>query len=126
MKPRCTYFFAGLMLLAFSHPVLAQSGQIAPDYKGAVIGTAVGIGAAVGVGIYLAHRNHTSLTGCVQQANNGLSLATSGGKTYELVNLPSGLKAGERLSLRGHKGKAASGYSFTVDRVSHDFGACSS
>jgi hypothetical protein len=85
---------------------------------------AVGVGAAVGVGIYLVHRSHTSLTGCVQQAGNGFSLTTKDGNSYELVNAPSEVKARERFSLRGHKIKATSGRAFRVDHVSRDYGAC--
>ena len=78
---------------------------------------AVGVGVAVGVGIYLVHRSHTSLTGCVQQTDNGLSLTARDGNNYELVNAPSEVKARKRLSLRGHKIKATSGRAFRVDHV---------
>jgi len=78
---------------------------------------AVGVGAGVGVGIYLIHRSHTSLTGCVQQTDNGLSLTAKDGNTYELVNAPSEVKARTRLSLRGHKIRATSGRAFRVDHL---------
>ena len=103
----------------------SEADSYCPGCEAAVIGVAVGLGAAVGVGIYLVHRSHTSLTGCVQQAGNGLNLITKDGSNYELLNAPSEVKAHERLSLRGHKIKAASGRSFRVDHVSRDYGACS-
>ena len=85
----------------------------------------MGVGVAVGVGIYLIHRSHTSLTGCVQQTGNGFSVTAKDGNSYELVNAPSEVKAHERLSLRGHRIKATSGRAFRVDRVSRDYGVCS-
>jgi hypothetical protein len=88
------------------------------------VGVAVGLGVAVGVGIYLIHRSHTSLTGCVQQSESGLSLTAKNGNIYELKNAPSDVKSHERLSLRGHKMKSRSGRTFLVDHVSRDYGAC--
>jgi hypothetical protein len=119
----CVLGSIALVLLTFSRPVRASS--YCPGCTAAIAGAAVGIGAAVGVGIYLVHRSHTSLTGCVQQTDNGLSLTAKDGNTYELVNAPSEVKARTRLSLRGHKIKATSGRAFRVDHVSRDYGACS-
>lgn len=110
-----------LVLLPFPRSAAAS---YCPGCKAAIIGVAVGVGAAVGVGIYLIHRSHTSLTGCVQQTDNGLSLTAKDGNNYDLLNAPSEVKARERLSLRGHKIKATSGRAFRVDRVSRDYGAC--
>jgi len=115
---------ATLVLLPFSRPA-AAANSICGGCEAAIVGVAVGIGAGVGVGIYLIHRGHTSLTGCVQQTENGLSLTAKNGNIYELVNAPSEVKPRERLSLRGHKMKSRSGPAFRVDRVSRDFGACS-
>jgi hypothetical protein len=111
-----------LVLLPFSRSAAAQS--YCPGCKAAIVGTAVALGAGVGVGIYLIHRSHTSLTGCVQQTDNGLSLTAKDGKNYELVNAPSEVKARKRLLLRGHKIKATSGRAFRVDHVARDYGGC--
>jgi len=83
------------------------------------------VGAGIGAGIYFIHRSHTSLTGCVHEADSGLTATAKDGTNYQLVNAPSQVKAGERFSLRGHKITAASGRAFRVDRVSRDYGACS-
>ena len=119
----CVLCSIAMVLLPFSRSAAAQS--YCPGCKAAIVGVAVGVGAAVGVGIYLIHRSHTSLTGCVQQTDNGLSLTARDGNNYELVNAPSEVKARKRLSLRGHKTKATSGRAFRVDHVSRDYGACS-
>ncbi len=118
----CVLCSTALVLLSYSRSAAAQS--YCPGCKAAIIGVAVGIGAGVGVGIYLIHRSHTSLTGCVQQTDNGLSLTAKDGRTYELLTAPSEVKARERFSLRGHKIKATSGRAFRVDHVSRDYGAC--
>jgi hypothetical protein len=119
----CVLGSIALVLLPFSRSAAAQS--YCPGCKAAIVGVAVGVGAAVGVGIYLVHRSHTSLTGWVQQTDNGLSLTAKDGNNYELVNAPSEVKARKRLSLRGHKIKATSGRAFRVDHVSRDYGGCS-
>jgi hypothetical protein len=124
----CVLFSIALALLPFplSRPATAQSDfNVCAGCKAAIYGAAVGVAAAVGVGVYLIHRSHTSLTGCVQQTDHGLSLTAKDGNNYELVNAPNEVKAQERLSLRGHKIKAASGRTFRVDHVSKDHGACS-
>ena len=118
----CVLCSIALVLLPFSRPATAQS--YCPGCEAGVVGAAVGLGAAVGVGVYLRHRSHTSLTGCVQPTSNGLSLTTKDGNVYELVNAPSEVKASQRFSLRGHKMAASSGKVFRVDNVSHDYGAC--
>jgi hypothetical protein len=119
----CVLCAIALVLLTFSRPAAAQS--YCPGCKAAIVGVAVGLGAAVGVGIYLIHRSHTSLTGCVQQTGQGLSLTAKDGNNYELVNTPGEVKARKRLSLRGHKINT-SGRAFRVDHVSRDYGACGS
>jgi hypothetical protein len=121
----CVLCSVVLVLLSFSRPAAAEPNSICGGCEAAIVGAAVGIGAAVGVGIYLIHRSHTSLTGCVLETGNGLSVTAKDGNKYELVNAPSEVKAHERLSLRGHRIKAASGRAFRVDRVSRDYGVCS-
>src|SRR4029077_18675275 len=112
-----------LVLPSFSRSAAAQS--YCPGCEAGVIGAAIAVGAGIGTGIYFIHRSHTSLTGCVREADSGLSSTAKDGINYQLVNAPSQVKAGERFSLRGHKINAASGRTFRVDRVSRDYGACS-
>ena len=118
----CVLCSVALVLLTFSRSAAAQS--YCPGCAAGIIGAAIGVGAVVGVSIYLVHRSHTSLTGCVQQTENSFSLTAKDGKTYALENAPSEVKAHRRLSLRGHKTKATSGRAFRVDHVSRDYGAC--
>jgi hypothetical protein len=112
-----------LVLPSFSPPAAAQS--YCPGCKAGVIGAAIGVGVGIGAGIYFIHRSHTSLSGCVRESGSGLSATAKDGTSYQLVNAPSQVKAGERFSLRGHKITAASGRAFRVDRVSRDNGTCS-
>jgi len=118
----CVLCSIALVLLPFSRSAAAQS--YCPGCKAGIIGAAIGVGVAVGVGVYLIHRGHTSLTGCVDQTDNGLNLTAKDGKTYALENAPSEVKPHRRLSLRGHKINATSRHVFRVDHVSRDYGAC--
>ena len=120
-----TCALCSIALIFLPSPRSAASSYC-PGCAAAVVGAAVGVGAGVGLGFYFVHRSHTSLTGCVEQTNTGFSLRAKDGNNYELANAPSEVKAGERLSLRGHKSKAGSRRAFRVDRVSRDFGACGS
>lgn len=115
---------ATLVLLSFSRPATA-SDSYCPGCAAAIVGVGIGVGVGVGLAIYFVHRGHTSLKGCVQQTDNGLSLKAKDGDVYSLVNAPNEVKAGERFSLRGHKTKSPSGRTFRVDHVSRDYGACS-
>jgi hypothetical protein len=118
----CVLCCIALVLLPSSRPAAANS--YCAGCGAAIVGVAIGVGAAVGVGIYLIHRGHTSLTGCVRQTENGLSLTAKDGSKYELVNASSEVRASEQLSLRGHKIKGTSGRAFRVDHVARDYGAC--
>jgi len=93
--------------------------------SGAVAGAVVAVGAIAGGGIYLAvHHSHTSLNGCVNESNHGLRVTTNSGMSYELLNAPTEVRTGERLSFRGHRIKTASGPAFQVDHISGHHGAC--
>jgi hypothetical protein len=81
-----------LVLPLFSRPAAAQS--YCPGCEAGVIGAAIGVGAGIGTGIYFIHRSHTSLTGCVREADSGLSATAKDGTNYQLVNAPSQVKAG--------------------------------
>lgn len=122
LRPRTISSVASvLLLLLFPRPTVASS--YCPGCTAAIAGAAIGVVAAVGAGVYFIHRSHTSLTGCVQQGDNGLSL-TAKGRNYALVNAPSNVTARKRFSLRGHKIDASSGPAFRVDHISRDYGAC--
>lgn len=117
----CVVVFLAVALLPLPR---AEASSYCPGCTAGIAGAAVGVGVIVGVTIYAVHRSHTSLKGCVVQTSNGYSLSAKDGKSYELTNTPSELKAHRRVSLRGHKTKSASGNSFRVDHFSRDFGEC--
>ena len=118
----CVLGSVAVVLLPFSR---SEASSYCPGCEAGVIGAAIGVGAGIGAGIYFIHRSHTSLSGCVRETESGLSATSKDGTSYQLVNAPSQVKAGERFSLRGHKITAASGRAFRVDSVSRDYGACS-
>jgi len=120
----CVLSSATLVLLSFSRPA-AAADSYCPGCAAAIVGVGIGVGVGVGLAIYFVHRGHTSLKGCVQQTDNGLTLTANDGKVYSLVNAPSEVKARGRFFLRGHKIKSPSGRSFRVDHVAQDYGACS-
>ena len=120
--------FRALVLIAITL-VLGSSRESAaasycPGCVAGIVGAGVALGAGVGTAIYFVHRSHTSLTGCVEQTQRGFSLTAKDGNAYELVNAPNEVKDHQRLSLRGHKLKTASGRAFRVDRISRDLGSC--
>jgi hypothetical protein len=120
----CVLSSTTLVLLSFSRPA-AAADSYCPGCGAAIVGVGIGVGVGVGLAIYFIYHGHTSLKGCVQQTDNGLSLTSKDGKVYSLVNAPSEVKARERFSLRGHKIKSPSGHSFRVDHATRDYGACS-
>jgi hypothetical protein len=123
----CVLSSITLVLPSFSEPAAAQNSnaQICANCAAAIVAVGVGVGVGVGLAIYFIHHGHTSLTGCVQQTDNGLSLTAKDGNIYSLTNAPNEVKAGERWSLRGHKIKSPPGRIFRIDHVSRDYGACS-
>lgn len=120
----CVLISTTLVLLSFSQPA-AAADSYCPGCGAAIVGVGIGVGVGVGLAIYFIHHGHTSLKGCVQQTDKGLTLTAKDGNIYSLVNAPNEVKARERLSLRGHKISSPSGRTFRVDRVSRDYGACS-
>jgi hypothetical protein len=86
----------------------------------------VGLGAAIGVGIYFARRGHR-LTGCAAPSPNGLQLQNEGDhRTYALTGNVAAIKPGEIVRVSGKKEKhdAAGGRPFLVKKLSKDFGTC--
>ena len=119
----CVLCSVVLILPMFSRPARASS-QICANCAAAIVGTAIGVAAGVVVGIYFIHRSRTSLTGCIQETGNGLSLIAKNGDKYALVNAPDGVTPHRRFSLRGHRVKVTSGRGFRVDRLARDYGMC--
>ena len=67
------------------------------------------------------------MTGCVEQANDGLALVDGKNKkTYSLMLDGPALKSGERVVLKGKKLKDAAGTQvFEAKKLVKDLGACS-
>ncbi|MBV9479935.1 MAG: hypothetical protein JO249_04165 [Acidobacteria bacterium] len=90
--------------------------------NGAKIGAAVGGAAGAGLLVYVLHRRHSQVVGCV--AGDGKSLtADKGKKTYQLTG--ESVTPGERLSLLGKKTKGDSGIDeLQVVSVKKSLGQC--
>ena len=104
------------------------SGNIGPSgakVAAVVVGAGAALGAAAGLTIYLVHRSHTSLSGCVQSLD-GSTRVRNGDQSWVLVSPPAELPVNHRVELRGKKSRAASGERiFTVTKLAHDRGSCS-
>ena len=95
---------------------------------GSKTGIGIGVGAAAGAGVlYLALRHRGSVTGCVGQADDGLTLVDAKNEqTYSLMLDGPALKSGQRVVLKGKKLKDAAGTQvFEAQKMVQDLGACS-
>jgi hypothetical protein len=86
----------------------------------------IGVGAAAGAGLLFLALRHTSMTGCVQPAEDGLRFVDEKKKaSYTLVSGGVPLKEGQRAELQGKKTKDAAGAQmFTVKKLVKDLGSC--
>jgi len=83
----CVLSSTTLVLLSFSQPA-AAADSYCPGCGAAIVGVGIGVGVGVGLAIYFIHHGHTSLKGCVQQTDKGLTLTAKDGNIYSLVNAP--------------------------------------
>jgi hypothetical protein len=115
-----------MMLMAvLSCSAAAQTdwGHFGPT-TGQVVGAAVGVAAVTTLVLYVT-LHKTYITGCTQPAEGGSSLTDHDGRTYFLVDVSSGLKAGQRVKLQGKKRKDKQGnLSFRVSKIKKDYGPC--
>jgi hypothetical protein len=93
------------------------------------IGVAIAaIGAAIGIGIYFAVRQHGhSITGCAASGTNGLQLVSENDRQmYALSGEIAGIKSGDRIRVSGKKQKKDANVppQFLVEKVNKDFGSC--
>lgn len=91
--------------------------------------TGIAIGAAAGAGIavtYLALRGRGTVKGCVEEGAGGVILTDEKDKkTYVLSGHGAAVKPGERVELKGKKGKDDSGaLTFRVSRLVKKNGPC--
>ena len=83
------------------------------------------IGAAIGVGVYYAARRPPTITGCAAAGPGGLRLKDEGSsESFALTGDLAGVRAGERVRLRGKKKGKGGDRMFLTDRVVKDFGGC--
>jgi len=119
-------FLLCVLLLVQTVPARAQIPS--PSGAQVAVGFAVvmGIGAAIGFGIYYLVRTPPSITGCATFSQNGLQLQTEGNRqTYTLLGDLASIKAGDRVRLKGKRKKDVAGNpQFVVEELSKDFGPC--
>jgi hypothetical protein len=104
-------------------------GYTSPGYgSGKAIGIGVGAAAAGGIALYVALHHHSSVTGCVESADDGLRLADEKNKkTFSLVAGGIDLKPGERVELSGKKSRVADGgQAFQAKKLVKTLGSCGS
>lgn len=87
----------------------------------------IGVGAAAGAGLLFLALHHSSVTGCVQPAEDGLRFVDEKRNTsYSLTAGGVSLKAGQRVQLQGKKSKSTSGgQTFVAKKLVKDLGSCS-
>ncbi len=117
--------------LALSSRVAAQTGGGKIVSNGTIVGVIVGVIAAVVVVAYLVvheSRKQRTITGCVVQGGNGMSLTDEKDKrSYTLSGNTADIKPGDRMSLQGKKIKpkdAGKPLIWETQTISKDFGAC--
>ena len=86
----------------------------------------IGVGAAAGAGLLFLAMHHSSVTGCVQPAEDGLRFVDEKKNTsYSLAAGDVSLKAGQRVQLQGKKSKSTSGgETFVAKKLVKDLGSC--
>jgi hypothetical protein len=103
------------------------TGSSVPSYgHGKAIGIGVGAGAAGAAGLYLLMHRGSSVTGCVQPADDGLRLVEDKSKRSFSV-MPSGaaLVPGQRVHLRGKLIKQQDGAEiFEAKKLVKNLGTC--
>ena len=100
--------------------------------RGQITAAAVGISAAAAVTVVViveVHRSHHTVKGCVSSGANGFQVQTQDDmKTYALTGNTAGINAGDLVRLHGTKLKQVKGSAgdrtFTVERISRDYGPC--
>ena len=97
-----------------------------PSYgSGKAIGIGVGAAAGGAAVLYLALHHAGSLTGCVQNGDDGLVLIDNKNKSYHLMPGGADLVPGERVELRGKKSPAdGAGQSFQPKKLVKNLGSC--
>jgi hypothetical protein len=111
-------------------PIQSSSGGFGPS-GAQVTAAAIGVGAVVVGTVVLIHvqHSHHNVKGCVFSDQNGLQVQTQGDvKTYALTGETASIKVGDLVQFHGSKIKKAKGsagnQTFTVEKISRDYGPC--
>jgi hypothetical protein len=96
-----------------------------PNYRGAVIGAAVGVGAVTGIVLYVT-LHKASITGCTASEHGINSVIDEKDKLhYVLSDQNLKVEAGQRVKLQGKKRKDKSGnLTFQVKKIKREYGVC--
>ena len=97
------------------------------NIKNEVVLGSIGVGAAVGVGVFFAFHHGHAIKGCAAKGPDGLEIRTqNGANVYRLSGATAELKAGELVRLKGKRKRAQEGDvpMFVVRGVTKDYGAC--
>jgi hypothetical protein len=103
--------------------------------SGKAIGIGVGAaaGAAVGIALLVRHHHHaagktqTYVTGCTQAVQDGISLTNEkDNQTYSIMSSSNSIKAGERMTLKGHVVTTGESENpeFQIQSLIKDYGTC--
>jgi hypothetical protein len=116
-----------LLWTAQAKPAMATSLPTKSDEVWIVAGV-VAIGAAIGIGVYLAVRPHSrGVAGCTSSGPNGLQLVSeSDQQIYLLAGGVISIQSGERIRVIGKKQKkrADGPRQFIVEKLAENYGAC--
>jgi hypothetical protein len=132
MVARFRRLFVSLTICALlwtvqAKPAMANSIPTKSDGVSIVVGV-LAIGAAIGVGVYLAVRPHSAgITGGASSGPNGLQLISeSDRQTYVLAGELSSIQSGERIRVIGKKQKkrADGSHELIAEKLAKDYGAC--
>ena len=122
-----TGFLCGVVLCFVPPNAMAQSSKpLFPHLGAEIIAAGVGVGAIVGVTVYLVLHRQTTIEGCVVTAGKVTKMTNEKDhQTYELVAGDIALRGGQKLRVKGKKGKrVAAVRSFRLKTVVADEGAC--
>jgi hypothetical protein len=103
-----------------------QNGSLGLPSKGEIIAAVVGGAAIIGLVVYVAIPKQSRIEGCVASSDGGLSLDNdSDHHVYILVPGSISLQPGQRVVLKGKKGKKISHMrEFNIRKLLKDEGSC--
>ena len=110
--------------------VAPSSAKISGVSNAEIVGIVVGVVVPVVViAVVVMHHSakQRKITGCVVASPSGLTVNNErDNRVYALSGDTSGVKAGERMSLQGHKIDAGAGnpLGWQVSQIQKDYGAC--